>query len=345
MDRWNGPWPRGHAPTQVEIELTNVCNASCVACPRDDLPRYGYMTADTLTQILGVYRGYRNDLSGVRPKFILAGGGEPLLHRNAVEFVQQIKQERFRVCLITNASRLHTVDLDGLVDSVDEILVSFWGIEPSEYERAMGLDFATSLRNVRLLKTRLDNRVHGEAPIAIQCLDNEHLTSRPGEIGEFWRREGISDIRGFGSWWNRGGQLATPSESEGCERPDRPDFSRALWCSDIYFSDTYTWRGDLTLCCCYFFHQKQVLLGNVSKLTLGQIQDRKDAVFRGLPPEPCRRCELPRRSRTEQLAGGLRSEVSELAWRFAWPESKPLAGVGRPLRRLPVVPASQQSET
>ena len=107
--------PHGHAPTQVEIEFTNICNARCVACPRHDMPDYGYLSGPTLARILDVYRDYRNDLSGRRPKVVLAGGGEPLLHRQAISFIRQIRSAGFRITLITNASRFHAVDMDGLI--------------------------------------------------------------------------------------------------------------------------------------------------------------------------------------------------------------------------------------
>ena len=294
--------PSGHLPTQVEIEFTNVCNARCVACPRHDMPKYGYLAKATLERILELYSAYRNELSGRPVKVVVAGGGEPLLHPGALAHLRRIKEAGFRVSLITNASRFHTVDLDMLASVSDEILISFWGIEEDEYERSMKLDYRTVLQNVRALRAQRHRRVN----IGVQCLRTEHIRSRPDQIREFWRREGIEDVRGFDSWWNRAGQVETTFVAEFAEKPHTPDFSRRVWCSDLYFSDTYTWQGDLVLCCCHFFHSEQVPLGNIESLSLGRVQKAKEQVFRDVPRAACVNCSLPRQARANQLAGELR---------------------------------------
>jgi len=191
------------------------------------------------------------------------------------------------------------VDLDRLLTNVDELKISFWGIQEAEYCDAMKLDFTTSLRNVEsaimLSKCR-------DVSLCIQWLRTPHLTSDADAIRKFWSVRGIDDVRGGDVMWNRAGALVGIKTELDRSEALVPDFSRRVWCSDIYFSDCYSWPGDLVLCCCDFLNGKRVPLGHVECLSLEKIAMLKKSILEGTPPGQCVGCRLPRRVRALQLA-------------------------------------------
>jgi hypothetical protein len=270
------------------------------------MPAYGFLDADVLSKILSLYDGYRNPVNDSKPRLIVAGGGEPLLHPNAVDLLRRCKEAGLEVSLITNASRFHLVDMPMLISVVDDLLISFWGIEEVEYRNGMKLDFKTSLANVDAAVSLLSG---SSVKLAIQWLGNPSLISTPDQIRQFWALRGVTDIRGGDMMWNRGGELRGVEDLLRRGGSIAPDFSRRVWCSDLYFSDSYSWDGDLILCCCDYFSGTQVRLGNVESLTREDVAAIKRSLL-AEPPLKCADCRLPRKLRAEQLAGDLLARLS-----------------------------------
>ena len=292
--------PPGAAPAQVEIELTNYCNARCVACPRNDMPRYGFMSRATLEQILDRYEAYVSPLTSMRPKIVVAGGGEPTMHPQVVKMLDLIKQRGFTLTLITNAGRINRVDQAGLLQAVDQLLISFWGISATEYQASMKLDFDRSLANVRVL---IRTAAELGTPLAIQWLRTVHTTNDEGAIRAFWRREGVDDVRGGDVSWNRAGEIEIAPERLMKSEAMLPDFGRSIWCADLYLSDSYGWNGDLKLCCCSFFSSRSDALIAAGDFDVMAINRVKQALHAKPDRAECQTCQLPRRIRARQLLG------------------------------------------
>lgn len=99
----------------IDISLTELCNRSagspkaCVFCPRIDPDFY---PNQALHMSMGLLRKIAGELSYLRFEgvVVLCGYGEPLLHPNIVEVVQQLKsvspKDKFRVEVVTNGDRL-----------------------------------------------------------------------------------------------------------------------------------------------------------------------------------------------------------------------------------------------
>jgi MoaA/NifB/PqqE/SkfB family radical SAM enzyme len=305
-----GPYqtlPNEPACTQVEIEFTNYCNARCVACPRSDMPSYGFMTEQTLSTIVEVYRDYRNPLTGTRPRLIVAGGGEPLLHTRAAELLSLCRSSGLFVSLITNASRFHCVDLNRILSNVDQLLISFWGIREDEYTQSMHLDYKLALSNV---DSALPLAHRAGVSVALQYLRTKHLVSSDEDIQKFWIDRGIEDVRGGNVMWNRGGRLSDIDESLRISEALLPDFSRRVWCADLYFSDAYSWDGALVLCCCSFFTSHSRPLGRIQNLDIEKISEIKAQVLKNRGQDSCVNCRLPRRFRPAQLAPDILDKLS-----------------------------------
>jgi wyosine [tRNA(Phe)-imidazoG37] synthetase (radical SAM superfamily) len=112
----------------------------------------------------GVYDSY-NDLTRIiqqlRPKEILAQGGEVLVQKKSIEFLSQIKEQfpSMNIDLVTNGC----VDLD-VVDVIDKlfsrITISFVGFERETYRKIMGLNLDKTITFVEEVKRRGKTKLH-----------------------------------------------------------------------------------------------------------------------------------------------------------------------------------------
>lgn len=319
-DEERGRFPALPAAVEVEIELTNICNAMCVACPRDDLPTTGRISRETVDRILDGYDGTRADhplnrITGGTdfPRVTLAGGGDPLIHSAAVELIAHIRARGYAVNLITNGAALTEDRIERLLDSgVDSISCSFWGIRPEEYEAAMRLPYARSLRNVERLAARARER---GTPFCILWVRVPEITSTTEEIASFWAERGIDVDLTDNHMWNRGGLTRIPPERVVDGVQVLPDETRRIWCADLYFSDTWTWDGRCLLCCCNYFTSRPVELGRIDRDTVAEIARRKAAILEARPlPAMCQVCRQPRALQAAWLAAPWRPLVAEDEW-------------------------------
>jgi hypothetical protein len=303
-------------PLEVELEFTNVCNAHCTACPRGDMPGYGSMTRETLDRILDAYLAARpsyqiNRLLGRDefPKVTIAGGGEPLIHREAVPLIRRIVAKGFKAHLITNASRL-TPDLtESLVTSgLGSVCVSFWGVRREEYEAAMRLPYDKTLRNVEALA---EAARRAGLPMCVLWVRAPEVTSSDEEIAAFWAERGIEVEMTDNHMWNRGGLTPLPKGRVAGGALQLPDVSRRVWCADLFFSDTYNWEGQSLLCCCNYFTSKPYRLGDIRSHSPADISRVKAGILGAQPiPAMCQVCEQPRRNQSKWMAGPWLEHIS-----------------------------------
>jgi len=293
-------------PTEVEIELTNACNAVCTACPRNNLeaPK-GVMKAEVFRRIVDQYADYRCELAINRlrgsedfPFITLAGLGEPLLHRQAIDLIGYAARRRFRTMVFTNVSRLDRDKAGQLADSgVSDVYVSFWGIEKAEYEAAMHLNFERSLRNLEYFAPLAKDR---GIKLLVTWVQVPQLRSTSEEIKAFWKERGIhvdtdddapENRSASNSVWNRGGALQTIPQAALHSPVNR---KKEFWCSQLYFADTYCWNGDSVVCSQDYF-RKEVVLGNILEMSPRELGRAKAELFRSKTQKPiCARCLKPR---------------------------------------------------
>lgn len=281
---------------EVEIELTNHCNAQCVACPRHELtaPK-GLMPKAVFDDILDAYVEQRprmriNQIIGrpQHPFITLAGMGEPLCHPELIDFIAAARARSFPVVLFTNGS-LVTEALAQKIAASDlkSLYISFWGIEKKEYEASMGLPYEQTLERVERLCELCKQRGISTDIIWVQT---DHITSTPEAIDRFWAQRGIS-VDHENIPWNRAGYMPGEFRSH-----LSVDFDKPVWCSQLYFTDTYCWNGDAIICSCDYY-KKQHVLKHSSRRDLRAIAAAKMTLLqRGRELELCQNCLKPDRN-------------------------------------------------
>ncbi|MCX7747704.1 MAG: radical SAM protein [Clostridia bacterium] len=294
--------PEFPEPTEIEIELTNYCNANCVACPRDELTaEKGYMQSETFYSILNKYEIYRerisiNKLTGGKkyPILTFAGMGEPLLHKEIFEFIRYARKKDFYTVIFTNASLMDEACANELVNSgINHIFISFWGIKEDEYTKSMGLNYKKTLKNVEYLSSLA---IPKKIPITIIWVKTEFIQSTAREIQEFWDKRGIM-VDCENDPWNRGGYLkGQPSEASDFKNYPGVDFQKEIWCSQLFFTDTICWNGDLIICSCDYY-KKENTVGNLLINDPWELAHKKLSVLnKKQKVDICTQCKKPDRN-------------------------------------------------
>jgi hypothetical protein len=224
------------------------------------------------------------------PFITFAGLGEPLLHPRISEFVSKSKRKGFFTILFTNASMLTPKCTHELFESgIDQVYISFWGIKKHEYEKAMKLDYERVLRNIEYFATSGSNSVS----LTITWIQSPIISSTVSEIREFWKGKGIAvediDVQP----WNRAGYLTNSIFDPVFGKYPSIDYTKKIWCSQLFFTDTISWNGDVILCSQDYFEKKHVL-GNINTSSPFQIAHKKKAILsRKMQLELCHHCKKP----------------------------------------------------
>src|SRR6476620_8262907 len=132
-------------PEIVQIESTNICNAKCVFCPRDEMHRrQGVMDFDLFRKVVDECAAL--GITHVR----VHNYGEPFLDRELVEKVRYAKHKGIaEVGMISNGSLITEDIARGMIDAgLDAINISVDAAGKEVFEETrLNLDYDTVIGN------------------------------------------------------------------------------------------------------------------------------------------------------------------------------------------------------
>ena len=273
------------------LEITNLCNLSCVFCPGTRRPT-GFLTPEDFSLLAGRLRPHTEYL-------YLHLMGEPLAHPQLEEILRRAGALGFRVMITTNGTLLEERGRLLLASpAVERVSVSLHSFEGNEgagladyLDRCLrfacsasagGKRCALRLWNLDGAGTRGANRQNGAILSALK-------EAFPGP----WRegRRGTTLAPGVFLEWGEVFDWPDLSAPEG----DGPTF-----CYGLRDQVGVLWDGTVVPCC--LDHEGDIPLGNLYRQTLAEILEspRARAIYDGFSwgraSEPlCRRCGFARR--------------------------------------------------
>jgi sulfatase maturation enzyme AslB (radical SAM superfamily) len=268
-------------PDIVQIESTNLCNAKCVFCPRDEMHRrQGVMDIELFKKIVDECAAL--GITHVR----VHNYGEPFLDRQLVEKVRYAKQKGIKeVGMISNGS-LITEDLaTGMIEAgLDAINISVDAAGKDVFERTrLNLDYDTVITNVRTL-ARLRQERGRTHPKLILSFVRQNNSAEERAFIEEWR--GVADKIHITDLHNWAGTLNDKSDVQ-------------FPCYRMWLTFTVLWDGRVSLCCADF--DGRHILGDLRTSTIAQVWNspayravRRQHLESG-GPEICRTCDLPKK--------------------------------------------------
>jgi len=232
--------------SELQIELTNVCNSNCQFCPRHSQTSTGKMSDKLYEKIL--LDATKRGVESITP----TGFGEPFTDPQFIERVK-LAHKIFpdaRMVIYTNGSLIkdeHILELAGIKKL--HMAVSLNAARPETRKHLMGLD------DFHKVKDTIDKIVAA----GIQC--------RTTMV--FFPSMTLEEAQEFGSFHNPK-ILRFQSFSGLTYRYKRtiPTSCKRLK-EDLFFR----WNGDATLCC--FDVTSKVLFGNMNDCTIEEIWQKK----------------------------------------------------------------------
>ena len=268
-------------PEIVQIESTNICNAKCVFCPRDDMERrQGIMDMALFRKI--VDECVELGIEHVR----MHNYGEPFVDRALVEKVRYAKQKGVpQVGMISNGSLITEDVARGMIEAgLDAINISVdaSGREVFESTR-IGLKYDKVIANVeRLLALR--EAAGTRRPKLILSFVRQNNDEDEHAFIEHWRKLAdkihITDLHNWAGTLNQKSDVNYP-----CYRP--------------WLTFTALWDGRVSLCCADF--DGRTILGDLRHSTIREIWNSE--TYRALRrehlesggPAICQSCDLPKK--------------------------------------------------
>ena len=268
-------------PDIVQIESTNMCNAKCVFCPRDEMHREeGIMD-------MALYRKIVDECADLGITHVrMHNYGEAFLDRTLVEKIQYAKQAGIKeVGLISNGSLITDRVAHGIVDAgLDAINISVDASGRDVFESTrLGLNYDKVIANIeRLVRIRAESGKR--RPKLILSFVRQNNSADEQAFIEHWRNIAdkihITDLHNWAGTLNQKSAVNYP-----CYRP--------------WLTFTVLWDGRVALCCADF--DGRTILGDRKTHTIREIWNsdayralRREHLESG-GPAICQSCDLPKK--------------------------------------------------
>ena len=268
-------------PEIVQIESTNICNAKCVFCPRDEMHRrQGVMSRELFRKIVDECAAL--GITHVR----MHNYGEAFLDRYLTEKVRYAKEKGIReVGMISNGSLITDKVARGMIEAgLDAINISIDAGGKDVFEQTrVGLNYDKVIANVERL-VRIRGELGRKRPKLILSFVRQNNSADEHAFIEHWRK--IADKIHVTELHNWAGTLTLESNvNYPCYRP--------------WLTFTVLWDGRVSLCCADF--DGKIILGDLNTQTIREIWNaepyraaRRQHLESG-GPDVCRACDLPRK--------------------------------------------------
>lgn len=268
-------------PEIVQIESTNICNARCVFCPRDQMHRRQGVMDEAL------FRKVADDCAALGIRHVrLHNYGEPFVDRHLTDKIAYAKQKGIaEVGVISNGSLIDEQVARGVIEAgLDAINISVDASGREVFERTrVGLEYDKVIANIeRLVRIRAElGRTHPKLILSFVRQDN---SDEERAFIDHWRtiadKIHITDLHNWAGTLNRDSDVRYP-------------------CYRQWLTFTVLWDGRVSLCCADF--DGRVVLGDMRTSNIRDIwesetyrQVRREHLESG-GPEICRACDLPRK--------------------------------------------------
>lgn len=226
-------------PLMVVLSFVYLCNASCPNCPYNNSEiRSTYKNAMVMPR--EIFKRIADECGSYGAYLRISGGGEPMLHPEAVSLLKYAKKKGARIGLITNGSKFSRKSLYELISAgVDALEFSVDAGDEETYGRVRpGLNWERLNENAKLAVHIRNERKNGTRIIA-SIINQRGVDVKEAE--RYWAK--IVDnvqIRKYLTWGYNEDQSADST-------PYLPPNQR-IPCPWLFERLNVDSRGDVTLC-------------------------------------------------------------------------------------------------
>jgi len=276
---WTGRDRAPRLPEIVQIEATNICNAKCTFCPRDDMTRrQGIMDWALYQKIVDECAAL--GIGHVR----MHNYGEAFVDKKLPEKIAYAKSKGIReVGVITNGSLLGPEVARAIVSAgLDAINISLDAAGKETFESTrIGLKYDRVIANVEGL-VRIRRELGRARPKLILSFVRQDNSAEEQAFIDHWSAVAdkihITDLHNWAGTLKRRGDVNFP-------------------CYRQWLTFTALWDGRVSLCCADL--DGRVVLGDLNTQSIAEIWNgepyrlvRREQLESG-GPAICRHCDLP----------------------------------------------------
>jgi MoaA/NifB/PqqE/SkfB family radical SAM enzyme len=255
----------------IDIEVTNRCNATCDFCPREMTPKQGFMAFDVFEQ--SVKRIKELNL-GENLRVSITGLGEPTLHPRLVDCVKHLADNGITPAVTSNGSRLTPELIERLLDAGLKKMVLSVSDLHERYNKIYGLDFDKVLPCIDDFIARSRGRCFVQITV-VKHQDNQDYVD---DVVKFWEQRGVDYVHLMREE-NRAGShdVLFNFQKDDRYRQEAMDTLHEKGLTDICSAPFYGvfigWAGQYNLCCMDW--EKKVPLGNVFDHSIHDVDLKK----------------------------------------------------------------------
>lgn len=234
---------------EVRYEVTDHCNASCIMCPRD---KHEHGREHGIMDQAAYERSIDEVAALGAEKVVLTGFGEPMLDKRLERKISYAKSKGLGTYIISNGSILNSKRARSILEAgLDEIRVSFYGMQPSTYNSVMrGLDFDKTMKGMTDF-LRLRDELSAKTRIQVSYLEMDENREDADKFREYWESKvdaiEIWRPHNFGDGRDYRERVDAIEVKTTCGRPENGPLQ-------------IQWNGEVIPCC--YDYNNQIILGN-----------------------------------------------------------------------------------
>lgn len=268
-------------PEIVQIEATNICNAKCVFCPRDEMERkQGIMPMELFRKVADECAAL--GITHVR----MHNYGEAFVDRQLVEKIRYAKQVGIKeVGLISNGSLITEDVARGMIEAgLDAINISLDAAGKEVFETTrVGLKYDKVMAAIERIL-----RIRGELG-----------RTRPKLILSFVRQDNSAEEQAFIERWRSRADKVHVTDLHNWAGTLHTESGVNFPCYRQWLTFTVLWDGRVSLCCADFDGRE--ILGDLRTSTIAEIwnneryREVRRAQLEHGGPSLCQSCDLPKK--------------------------------------------------
>lgn len=184
-------------PSQVIVDIAEVCNLKCVHCPHPKFKESEYYASRLLSPELNkkLIDEIKEDGNGICQYIRYTSNGEPLLHPNAHEMIQYaVEHSGTFVTLTTNGTVLNEKKLKQLLDSgLHMIDVSIDAFKDETYAKIRGGRLELVRRNViRMIEHIKTGKFRTR--LVVSFIRQQANSTEENDFVDFWKQQGADEV-------------------------------------------------------------------------------------------------------------------------------------------------------
>lgn len=185
-------------PSQVIVDITEVCNLACIHCPHPEFKQSAYYSARYLEPELNrkMVDEVRQHGQGLTEYIRYTSEGEPLIHPEGYEMIEYaIRNSGVYVTLTTNGTIMNEKRTRRLLDSgVHMIDISIDAFKPETYAKIrVNGDLEVTRSNVlRLLSWIREGGL--KTKVVVSFVEHPHNAAEAADFERYWKEQGADYV-------------------------------------------------------------------------------------------------------------------------------------------------------